>query len=115
MENILEHKNSCFETRRQERHKDATLTQSAISKIDDKVDSFIDKAKEEHNSLKNTLALNTQAMTNIEKGIQEIKDELKEMRNSFASKWVEKVMVWAWWVIWTIILTSLMYLIIIKK
>lgn len=71
----------------------------------------------EHKCLKETdIALINKSMQNIEKKVDEwfsdIKQELKEMKNSFAWKWVEKVLIWVWITIWTPIIWALIYLVI---
>lgn len=61
---------------------------------------------------------NKEAMHRIEKSIEELKENIKEgfakQEERYAWKWVEKILIFIWATIWSILLGAIMYLIINK-
>lgn len=69
------------------------------------------------------IQLMKQSMDNIETNIEnigkkidiwfdKIDDRFDKLENKYASKWVEKLIIFIWWVMWAAIIGSFMYLIL---
>ncbi len=80
----------------------------------------MEPCKQEKNviEMQTYISYNKEAMQRIEKAIEELKHDIKEwfeiQERKFAWKWVEKILIFVWTTIGTILICSIMYLIIKK-